>query len=351
MKNGADALTTPWIDEDLDSGSDSSNSSRSHSSYDEWEQELIPARRGTEIDEAAPVPATLTGVGIITKSKNGISGVTDEAFWNQSPTISTPKFALLVYWDLRRKVLQTLTVQSQFLVSIIMKVLPRTDFMGVRKQHAPLSIDWPFSALYWFYDEIIDAASLPEKLKKNDARDLEILRRWYEKNLLSNHVDIRDTIDSGYVTFDVLWALFRPNHTAYTLDDFQQPRIRLVQSTNYDPDNVRARNYASSPAHSRLSPRFRIMLLHQDWDPSLQVFKIMAEDMFITFFTGSRRITDLLVYPLRYYHAGRQDLLNNLEARGRRWKSLVTKPSYMVHKGPAILMYGTISATRKHVSP
>lgn len=304
------------------------------------------SRSNTEdIDETASESRTPTGVGIVIKDDQGNVRTIDEASWTKSPTVPTSKFALVVSSNAEGDM--QLTVQSPFLVSSIMEILPRADSMGVRKQHDSLTFDHPFSPLYWFYDNIFDAASAKGTLNADDSRDLMILRRWYEKNLLVQHVDIRNTINSGYVTWDLLWALYRPNDIVYARDDFQQPRLHIVSSTEYLRDEE---SYGYPP---RVPRNFRLLLLHQDWDSSLEVFKIRGKNLYINVYTGSRRITDLEFYPLRYCHEGRQALLTSLEARGRRWKSLVTRPTYKIYKGPAILeqLDENNNRKRKHVSP
>lgn len=302
-----------------------------------------------QADEPAPKPVKLTGVGIRSRDRTGKESLVDEALWDQSPTASGSEFALIVFSNFGRIV--DLTIQSRFLVSIIMSLLPRADSMGVRKRHDSVSFQRPFIPLYWFYDKILDAAGDPDLLSKDDSRDLSILRYWYEKHFLGWHVEIRNTLDSGYVTFDALWALYRPNDYAYTRDMFQQPQVRIVSSTSYDSDL----DTPDLGGYTHRTPNFLILLWHQDWDSSLQVFKVKAEQFTIKSYAGSRRITDLEIYPLRYYHEGRQadvdNLLESLEARGRRWKAYVSRPTYMIHKGPAIQMSGSSSGAQKHVGP
>lgn len=296
-----------------------------------------------KIEEAVEESAALTGVGIIFKDKKGIKKTIDEALWDKSPTLSTAKFPLLVSWTDQNNTMQ-LTVRSRFLMSAIMGVLPRTNPMGIRKRHNSLTFDDPFIQLYWFYDKIVKAASDPGSLNEDNSRDLDVLRRWYERVLLEQHLDIRNNIDSGHVTFDLLWALFQPNDIVYTRDHFQQPQLLIVSLTQY-------REALNSPVSVSRPRRFQLKLLYQDWDSSAQVFGTMVTRMEIEFYTGSRHITDLAVYPLQFYAEGRKDLLAVLNARGIRWKSLVTQSSYMIHKGPAIQLDGDTSGTRKHVSP
>lgn len=295
-----------------------------------------------QIDEVIPESTALTGVGIITEYEKGNEIIIDEAFRDKYAAVSTTKFALLVSGEGDN---MQVTVQSQFLVSVIMRILPRTNLMGLRKQHDSISFVQPFSPLYWFYDKILETAGDPGSLKWDDFRDLDILRRWYEKNLLAQHVDIRNTINSGYVTSDLMWALYQPNDTVYIRDVFQKPQLRIISLTDY----VEFRSDFNG-SYSRYRRAIRLTLLRQDWDSSAQVFKTAAEERIVHFFTGSRRITELDVLPLRYLSEGRHELLASLEARGRRWKSLVTKPSYMVHTGPAIQLNVINSTTRKHVS-
>lgn len=310
-----------------------------------------PGINPQQIDSAVPGPVKLTGVGIrtIDKDKNPI--IIDEAFWRRPPTASARPFTIIVSLDLGH--LSDLTIQSRFLVSIIMGLLPRTDSMGVSKQHHSLSVKRPFLPLYWFYESIVEAAGNPDVLSKNDSRDLGILRYWYEKRLLAWHVEIRKTLNSSYVTFDTLWALYKPNDYVFRRDVFQQPRLGIVSSTSYDR-NYKSRDLSMTRYHVN-PPKFFIVLWHQDWNSTLQVFEVQAERRIIHFFAGSRRVTDLEFYPLRYYREGKQsdinDLLESLEARGRRWKALVSRPNYMAHKGPAIEMDDYSSGKHKYVRP
>lgn len=158
-----------------------------------------------QIDQPVTAPVKLTGVGIETVGDDGKQSIIDEALWDQSPASSEPGFALVASWRLGG--ITESTIQSRFLVSVVMKLLPRTDSMGVSKHHDSLFFERPFIPLFWFYDRILESAGRPDRLGKDDARDLRILRDWYEKSLLAEHVEIRNTLNSGYVTFDLLWAL------------------------------------------------------------------------------------------------------------------------------------------------
>lgn len=333
MQNGENYLKKPGAEDDSEAAQTNEKLHKCVSSTGSTKQ----------LDEAVSEPTALSAVGVIIKDERGIETTIDEIFWDRSPPISTAKFVLLVSWKEPGHTMQ-LTVQSRFLVSVIMGILPRTTSLDVRKQHDSVSFEEPFSPLYWFYDKIIEVASDTGSLKGDDSRDLDILRGWYERNLLPQHVDIRNTINSGYVSFDLLWALYKPNDTVYTRDNFQQPQLRIVSFADYDGSMNEFTGVRNRPRS------FRLTLLRQDWDASVQVFKVVSEKEDIKFYTGSRRIADLAVYPLRHYPEGMQDLLASLEARGRRWKSLVTQPLYMVHKGPAIQLDGTNSRTRRHVS-
>jgi hypothetical protein len=62
-----------------------------------------------------------------------------------------------------------------------------------------------------------------------------------------------------------------------------------------------------------------------DWNPELQIVQRYAWKIKIRKFDGSRLITELPIYPLRYYGEDQKEkaLLLKLANRGRLWQSLI----------------------------
>ncbi|KAK8047867.1 hypothetical protein PG996_015931, partial [Apiospora saccharicola] len=175
-----------------------------------------------------------------------------------------------------------------------------------------------------------------------DPTSLARLQWWYEKHVLASHVKLKETLKTGWVTFEDLWALFQTGELVYCIDNFKQPRLYVTAATaerNNIPDDM---DLPPIPLLANLRKRrFIVDLWFIDWDASFQVFKRQKETRKIQSFNGSRRISDLEFYPVRFFDHGDQrsidDLLTKLRQRGQLWKRLVSEdPVSMYHSGPAI---------------
>lgn len=302
----------------------------------------------------------LTGIGR-TVTEGGVTRVIDEAHWKPHIQPDTNRsFALVVSMNAGR---QQLSVKSAFLVSLFEDVIKRTGMMGMTKGSEGISFLEPYVPLYWSYDHIIQSGSEADHPSQQDIKDLQSLRYWYERWVLPAHNQIRETIHSGFIAFSDLWALYRPGEMLYTQDDFEQPGLSIVIEARYEfapmghpgpagphghpgPYDPPLPPQAGLPGPPRASS-FSVRSWHQAWEPSRQMFikSLALTPMMI--FDGSRRISDLGAYPVRFFGGGDKSqigiLQQNLENRGRRWKELFgPSVQHLYHEGPATMEHSGI---------
>lgn len=280
----------------------------------------------------------LTGAGRKIE-EGGMTRVIDEAHWNQPLQQSTSgEFALV---SSKGNDKSHLSIESPFLVSLFENIIKKIGIMGTTKGSNSISFPEPCVPLYWCYSEIIQSGSDTDCLKQQDTKDLQSLRYWYEKWALPGHIQLRETIRSGFITFDDLWALYRPGETLCGRDKFEQSELSIVVDVQY-----RSVQMPPSPFREARTPhlpsanRFEMEIWFQDWDLSRRVFVQSSAFKYVTNFAGSRHISSLELYPLRLFGGGDetkiQTLQRNLEQRGRRWEELVgPSAQHLYHEGPA----------------
>lgn len=307
----------------------------------------IPSEDGeTGSLSAAPVdvePVVLTGVGRADMSQ-GVLRVVDEAHWNLHPRPDTNHDFALVLSIVGDK--NNLLISSPFLVSLFDDVASRTGMMGMKKGSDGISFLEPYVPLYWCYSEVIQSGANADHPSQQDMKDLQSLQYWYEKWALPVHEKVRETIHSGFIAFEDIWALFRPGEMVYSKDGFEQPELSIVTATRYHYQPMPPPGLPPGPLPPGQSgPSNASMVIveswRQDWDPSRQTFSKGAKMASIERFAGSRLIRDLEIYPIRFFGGGNHDeieiLKRNLEQRGRRWKDLISSSiQHLYHEGPAV---------------
>lgn len=317
------------------------------------QKETGPIDTATSGDESVE----LTGVGR-SVTEGGVTRVIDEAHWKPQIQPDTNRsFALVVSMNAGR---QQLFIKSTFLVSLFEDVIKRTGMMGMTKGSEGISFLEPYIPLYWSYSHIIHSGMETKNPSQQDIKDLQSIRYWYERWVLPAHNQIRETIHSGFISFDDLWALYRPGEMLYTQDDFEQPELSIVIEARYEVGHPGPAGFPGHPGpydppfppqaglHDPLrASSFSVRSWHQSWDPSRKMFIKTLTLTPMTLFDGSRRISDLGAYPVRFFSGGDEShietLQQRLEDRGRRWKELFgPSVQHLYHEGPATMEHSGI---------
>lgn len=127
-------------------------------------------------------------------------------------------------------------------------------------------------------------------------------------------------LENGLITFDLLWALWKPNTLAYTTTygSHDEPRVFKVEMTE--------------KLHSLMNGEYYyIEGKYFEYDGKQFGFGSMSEE--IADFRGARKITSLGCYPLKY-HKNETQLRHDLIERGKKFVSL-GGVHYKSHQGMA----------------
>ena len=127
-------------------------------------------------------------------------------------------------------------------------------------------------------------------------------------------------VGSGLITFDLLWALFKPNTIAYT-------------TTYGNPDEPRAFkvDYAVKESDFQKGSWYRVHGRYLEYDG--KAFGMGVMDVEVSSFKGASKITSLAAYPIQY-HKDEAGLRRLLIERGRKFVTLKGM-NYRYHQGMA----------------
>ena len=132
---------------------------------------------------------------------------------------------------------------------------------------------------------------------------IEFLQDWFQ----ATTEEISQLLSHGEITYELLWALFKPNATIYTTDqDSEQPRCYLYDFGEHY--NRKGQKYFEMACRS----------LHYDG----KFFGEIQNFLKISEFRGARKIKSLEAYPLQH-HEEPQQLKASLIMRGRKSISLM----------------------------
>jgi len=204
------------------------------------------------------------------------------------------------------------------------------------------SIPEPYAALFYYHDEIADAA---KRHGMGCYEDFEVFSKYYQDNILPEHNRIRLLLSEGMVLYEDLWAIYRPGDLVFGVQDYGEPSVNKLVNIKYQGENrlegSASRSTNPGPSGGLQVPRMAVG--HSwfiKWDNSSGTFGRQTKRWSISEYTGTREISSLCFYPLRYYKGGKQHeietLLNNLGERGRKWRVLMCeRPACFDYKGQA----------------
>jgi hypothetical protein len=127
-------------------------------------------------------------------------------------------------------------------------------------------------------------------------------------------------LENGLITFDLLWALWKPNTLAYTTTygSHDEPRVFKVEMAEKHHSIMKGEYYYLEGKYF-------------EYDGKQHGFGNMSEE--IGDFRGARKITSLGCYPLKY-HKNEAQLRKDLIERGKKFVSL-SGVHYKSHQGMA----------------
>ncbi|KAI1092199.1 hypothetical protein F5B19DRAFT_483427 [Rostrohypoxylon terebratum] len=139
-------------------------------------------------------------------------------------------------------------------------------------------------------------------------RHLRILIKYLDTDHAETKKSLYPMLENGLITFDLLWALWKPNTLAYTTTygSVDEPRIFKVEVAEKHYSIVRGEFYYIEGKYF-------------EYDGKQFGYGSMSEE--IPEFRGARKITSLGCYPLKY-HRNETQLRKDLIERGKKFVGL-----------------------------
>ncbi|KFX94934.1 hypothetical protein V490_04075 [Pseudogymnoascus sp. VKM F-3557] len=161
-----------------------------------------------------------------------------------------------------------------------------------------------------------------KEIKKNDEKikHIKVLLKYMDKDYAETKKTLYPMLESGLITFDYLWALYKPNTLAYTTTygTLDEPRAFKIE-------------YAEKEASFMKGEWYSIEGKYLEYDG--KVWGMGTMDCDVPAFKGARKITSLACYPLRY-HKDEEKVRKELIERGKKFVSL-QGVHYKSHEGLA----------------
>lgn len=236
----------------------------------------------------------------------------------------TAKWALIVrnvkvYNDPRRVLaIHSIAVQSPLLKKLLASVLK--NYPGITVDLQRLEFAGKFEPLIHRWAELQGAIAAlgdeteDDRTTKEHAGLLQQVLMDEFKSLIDTSQDMKS---KRVMTFEHLWTLFQPGATIYTRNDGQETAMVLVE-TKYGVD-------------SKGVPCFWVTGKYVDWDGTK--FGTQKFNLSILYYSGTRAINQLRVFPIEYHHDA-QALQDRLIERGAKAESLAG-PNYKAYHGVA----------------
>ncbi|CCU75350.1 ATPase [Blumeria hordei DH14] len=149
---------------------------------------------------------------------------------------------------------------------------------------------------------------------------LNVLIRYLDTDYASVKKTLYPMLESGLITFDLLWAIYKPNTIAYTTTygSIDEPRAFKIELAEKEASLMKGEWY-------------NIEGRYLEYDGKSWGMGIMNCD--VPAFKGARKITSLNCYPLEY-HKNEKKLRVELVERGKKFVSL-QGVNYKSHEGMA----------------
>ncbi|KAG4435642.1 hypothetical protein IFR05_008864 [Cadophora sp. M221] len=159
-------------------------------------------------------------------------------------------------------------------------------------------------------------------IKRNETKrkHLKVLLKYLDKDYAATKKTLYPMLESGLISFEYLWALYKPNTLAYTTTygSADEPRAFKIELAEKEASFMKGEWY-------------NIEGKYLEYDG--KTWGMGTMDCDVPAFKGARKITSLNCYPLKY-HKNEEKLRADLIARGKKFVSL-QGVNYKSHEGMA----------------
>jgi hypothetical protein len=158
------------------------------------------------------------------------------------------------------------------------------------------------------------------KRTEDKIKHLKVLLKYMDEDYAETKKTLYPMLESGLITFDLLWALFKPNTIGFTTTygTLEEPRAFRVE-------------YAEKEYSFMKGEWYNIEGKYLEYDG--KTWGMGGMDVDVPSFKGARKITSLPCYPLKY-HKDEAGIRALLVERGKKFVSL-QGVHYKSHEGLA----------------
>jgi hypothetical protein len=159
-----------------------------------------------------------------------------------------------------------------------------------------------------------------KKKIETKQQHLKVLLKYIDKDYAKVKESLYPMLKNGLITFDLLWALWKPNTLAFTTTygSHDQPRVFKVEMAEQHYSIMKGNSYYIEGKYF-------------EYDGKQHGYGNMAEEL--GEFRGARKITSLRCFPLEY-HRNEAKLREELIERGKKFVAL-SGVHYKSHQGMA----------------
>ncbi|KAF4465443.1 ATPase [Fusarium albosuccineum] len=198
-------------------------------------------------------------------------------------------------------VLDSISVQSSSLKETLGEVFE--GYEGITTSLKKLVFKAPFRPFHYRWKRLTDILERQKNEASPAAAYTQLLYDVLSKELGDARTEIDDLFSQGVTTYEYLWALFEPGSLVYASFDGHE-RLFVVDQCDYN---------------EKMSCLI-IEAKFTDWDGSQ--FGYTKQLLPMCRFSGTRKITDLNIYPARL-HPFEEEMKSKLIARGKKFQTLL----------------------------
>ncbi|KAL2218538.1 putative AAA family ATPase [Thermoascus aurantiacus ATCC 26904] len=232
-------------------------------------------------------------------------------------------------FDWENKYIETVVdIKSKYLRDALAKVMDGVKGVSLVQETAVVDPNMLFLYLEETRQHMKELKRLSKTEKKKKARKLaaakaahlKVLIKYLDKDYAETKKTLYPLLEANMITFDLLWALFKPNTIAYTTTygHADEPRAFKIE-------------YASKESSFMKGQWYSIEGRYLEYDGKSFGMGTMAAE--VEAFKGARKITSLSCYPLKY-HRDAEGIKAQLIERGKKFVAL-RGMNYRFHKGMA----------------
>jgi hypothetical protein len=202
--------------------------------------------------------------------------------------------------------IHSISVRSPLLKSVLKQIFhdyPELSFSSFELEQ--VDFQQPFWPFVHRWDEFEKAAH--QKVDIEAVKHTRLLYTIVHKELERDMSRYQDLIDHGLIDFDHLWALFRPGEL-------------ILEASQHD-FGLWAHRFTIGHYEQLIGSPSAFVLTSQYVDWNGKFFGIAKCEKMIGHFKGTRPITDLALYPMKF-HPSRDQLRKTLVQRGRKFEAL-----------------------------